>query len=346
MTRSHRLLTLEEELALGRRIQAGDKAALNELVEHNVGLVRKIARKVYADDPAMEYDDLVQIGMLGLMHAASKYEPERGFKFSTYAVWWIKQRIFRAMLTSGPIPRSANPDYKPVLPASIRAQAIRQAPIVRLDAPLRDRRGDESDATFGDLIASPGPSVEEQVFSSIETERLIGKLNLNERGEAIVRAYLSGIPRHEAQEMHGVSRSWLYTTLETRRERLMNENPFVKTCKAEGCYKPCYKKMPFCHAHAQEYWREKAAEQRQANGATPRQARQSRPQPQQQSHEAPPAEHLPVVEAPVISEPDHHCADNCDTCIYREAFDLIAERYPDAAELIAAMQTLKRWRKS
>ncbi len=361
---THRLLTLEEELALGRRIQAGDKAALSELVEHNVRLVHKLARKVYAEDPAMTYDDLVQIGMLGLMHAASKYEPERGFKFSTYATWWVRQYISRAILASGPIRRTTYPSYQHKRRASIRAHAIRQAPIARLAAPLRDRRGDESDATLIDLIASPGPSVEEQVLSAIEVERIIAALRLNERGEAALRDYLNGYSRDEVQQKYGVSHSWLHSTLKTRRERIMatlSEVPTVKTCKVDGCDKPVYKRTGMCHPHVQEKWRNDAAKKRQnANGSAPR-VEKVRPLP---PPEAPPPVHdpysnfpqnrpmphpgTPVDEPPPAAAvaPDHHCTDDCETCIYREAFALIEERYPEAAELITAMQTLKRWRRS
>lgn len=352
---NHRLLTLDEELALGRRIQSGDKGAFEELVEHNLRLVHKIARKFYADDPAMTYDDLVQIGMLGLLTAARRYDPERGNRFATYATWWIRQHIQRAALTSGPIQRSANPGYQHQRPASARIQAIRQMPVARLDTPLRDRRGDDSDNTLGDITASAGPSVEEQVLSRIETESLFSALRLNPRGQAIVRDWLSGMPRDEAQQMHGVSHSWIHSMLKSRKERLMSQNGLTpQICKEDGCNEVRMVSkngavLSYCPEHQRAYWREAARASKQNKQQHPatstRLRRQVRPLP---PPEETPAlgvvdEVLPSVEQ--IAPGDHGCNDACDACIYRQVLDLVAERYPDVAELVSAMLTVNKWRR-
>ena len=93
--RRHRLLRREEEVALAARIQAGDEAAYDELVRCNLRLVVSIARG-YAGR-GLEYADLIQEGNLGLMRAARGFDTKFGTKFSTYATWWIKQSMGRAI---------------------------------------------------------------------------------------------------------------------------------------------------------------------------------------------------------------------------------------------------------
>src|SRR5256885_2148531 len=89
------LLTREEEQALGRRIRAGDEQAKARLVEANLRLVVQVARR-YANR-GLPLPDLIEEGNLGLLRAVEKYEPERGTRFSTYAVWWIRQAVVRAL---------------------------------------------------------------------------------------------------------------------------------------------------------------------------------------------------------------------------------------------------------
>lgn len=91
----HRILTFEEEREYGRRIQAGDEQARTELIEHNLLLVISIARNYCRT--GMPMADLIQEGNLGLFVAVEKFDPDRGFKFSTYATWWIRQAVFRAL---------------------------------------------------------------------------------------------------------------------------------------------------------------------------------------------------------------------------------------------------------
>lgn len=89
------LLSFEEEVALSKRIQAGDAAARQELVEANLRLVVKIAKAYVTQD--VIFLDLVQEGNLGLLKAASKFDHRKNVRFSTYASWWIKQSITRAL---------------------------------------------------------------------------------------------------------------------------------------------------------------------------------------------------------------------------------------------------------
>lgn len=94
------LLTSDQEQAIGDRITAGDPAAKTELIEANLRLVVSVAKK-YNSNTSIPFLDLVQEGNMGLMHAVEKFDFTRGFKFSTYATYWIKQYIQRAIADQG-----------------------------------------------------------------------------------------------------------------------------------------------------------------------------------------------------------------------------------------------------
>ena len=89
------LLTYEEEKKLALRIKDGDQKAVDTLVEHNLRLVVSIAKHYTGCDLSLL--DLIQEGNVGLIEAAKKYDVDKGFRFSTYATWWVRQKIGRAL---------------------------------------------------------------------------------------------------------------------------------------------------------------------------------------------------------------------------------------------------------
>src|SRR5436189_990619 len=116
------LLTREEEVELAQRIEKGDLAAKERLINSNLRLVIKFARRYQGHGLSMQ--DLVQEAMLGLIRAAEKFDYRRGYKFSTYAVLWIKQAIQRGLDNTG----------RPVrIPAHI---ALRERTVNRVESEL------------------------------------------------------------------------------------------------------------------------------------------------------------------------------------------------------------------
>ena len=123
------LLTRSEETQLAKRIEAGDRRARDRMVQSNLRLVISIAKNYYAQD--MELLDLIQEGNTGLMHAVEKFDYRRGFKFSTYATWWIRQAITRSI---------ANQDRTIRLPVHMIEKVNK---LVRTERKLREQTGRE-----------------------------------------------------------------------------------------------------------------------------------------------------------------------------------------------------------
>lgn len=114
------LLKADEEKVLGRSIKEGDEEALRKLVTANLRLVVSIAKRYR--NQGMDMEDLVQEGNIGLMHAARKFDPTMGTRFSTYATWWIRQSVMRAI---------ANKARTIRLPVHVRSQVSKLKGIAR-----------------------------------------------------------------------------------------------------------------------------------------------------------------------------------------------------------------------
>ncbi len=96
-----RLLSGRDELELGRRAREGDEKARNELIEKNLRLVVSVARKYRGASLGLTFEDLIQEGNIGLIRAVEKFDPERGFRFSTCAMAWIRESIQAAIVDKG-----------------------------------------------------------------------------------------------------------------------------------------------------------------------------------------------------------------------------------------------------
>ncbi|HVF00570.1 MAG TPA: RNA polymerase sigma factor RpoD/SigA [Rubrobacteraceae bacterium] len=94
-----KLLTHQEEIDLSEKAKSGDKKARQRLIEKNLRLVVSVAKKYRGY--GLPFEDLIQEGNIGLMKAVEKYDPDRGFRFSTYATWWIRQAVQRAVADKG-----------------------------------------------------------------------------------------------------------------------------------------------------------------------------------------------------------------------------------------------------
>ena len=93
------LLSAAEELEMGQRVKKGDKQAREKMIRSNLRLVISIAKRY--QELGIPLSDLIEEGNIGLMRAVDKFEPSKGFRFSTYAAWWIKQSISRSIIDQG-----------------------------------------------------------------------------------------------------------------------------------------------------------------------------------------------------------------------------------------------------
>ena len=204
----HPLLTAAEEVELSKRIERGDMAAKRRMIECNLRLVVSIAKNYR--NQGLPFLDLIQEGMFGLIRAVEKFEWRRGLKFSTYATWWIRQAVARAiadkartirvpvhvvermqkmqraeryLFTSlGREPTLAEIAEEAGLPLQ---QAVEVKGAARASTSLDQPIGEQDDAVFGDLVAGDDPLPDE------ETERRLQK-------EALERA-LASLPERDRQ---------------------------------------------------------------------------------------------------------------------------------------------------
>lgn len=209
------LLTPDEELRTARLVRQGDFAARQKMIEHNLRLVVNIAKHYLNRGIALL--DLVEEGNLGLIHALEKFDPERGFRFSTYATWWIRQNIERAIMNQSRtirLPVHVVKEINVVLramrhlesaqaretsveriaalldrpAADIRRILALNEHIASLDAPLEI----DPNHTVADVIADEGGADPESLLQSTELGALIddwlGELSDRQR-QVIVRRY-------------------------------------------------------------------------------------------------------------------------------------------------------------
>ena len=232
--RNYPLLTKEQEVELAQRIEKGDLAAKERLVNSNLRLVVSLAKRYQGQE--LPLLDLIQEGVLGLIRASEKFDWRRGYKFSTYATFWIRQAIQRglgnqsrtirlpihigqrerkiALFDRQFLARQGRPpsDEEIVAGTDLSQQEIEEVrAVTRAVTSLERQVGEEGQTEFGDLLPSDLPPPEEQVEVALTEQslrRAVAQLPDKEREVLRLRYGIDGtepVPLREAGRRLGVS---------------------------------------------------------------------------------------------------------------------------------------------
>ena len=260
--RNYPLLTKEQEVELARRIEKGDLPAKEQLVNSNLRLVVSLAKRYQGQE--LPLLDLIQEGVLGLIRASEKFDWRRGYKFSTYATFWIRQAIQRglgnqartirlpihigqrerkiALFERQFLAREGHPatDEEIAAGSELTVGEIEEVrAVTRTITSLERQVGEEGQTEFGDLLPSDLPPPDEEVEIALTEQslrRAVAQLPENERQVLRMRYGIDGaepVPLREAGRRLGVS-SESVRNLEKAALRHLAENREVAALGAEA----------------------------------------------------------------------------------------------------------------
>ena len=225
----HALLTAAQEVALAKAIERGDHNAKQRMIQSNLRLVVSIAKNYR--NQGLPFLDLIQEGTLGLIRAVEKFDWRRGFKFSTYATWWIRQAVARALADKARTIRMpvhiverlqkmnraertlwATLGREPTLDeiadeANLPLQqAIEVRAAARASTSLDQPIGDGDDAVFGDFVAGDGPLPDEEVEVHLRSEALMEALTALPSRDRQVLVLRYGLSEEEPKTLEEIGR--------------------------------------------------------------------------------------------------------------------------------------------